>query len=279
MSINAVQLSKFNADYEKKYFLVVNSCGIGINENTKKDFFLRPNGTKDYQIIINMQGSVDIKIFDEQLALYDNEIIIIPPNKRHEYRYNPGSYTIFIHFSGQQAEKLLKSYRLDVFKKYKISSSKALVRISEKIITEMETKNVGFINNCAAYLIQFITEIKRETDGLDKQNSNKVILKIHNVADDMKINYQNSKNINDYAALCDISSYRFIHLFTEIYGTSPHNYLINIRIQKASYLLSQTNIPISDIAQHVGYDDQFYFSRLFKKHTGKSPSQFRKESK
>ena len=46
---------------------------------------------------------------------------------------------------------------------------------------------------------------------------------------------------------------------------SPHKYLLNIRLTQAKFLLIQTNINISEIGKSVGYDDPFYFSRIFKK--------------
>ena len=276
MSIKAIALSEQNALYTKKYYLIVNSCGIGTNEGVSKNFFVRHYGTNDYQIILVIRGTFNLKHFDEYLTLKDNEMIIIPPNVKNEYRYNPGSYTMFIHFSGYEAIRLINTYNFDYFTIYKLSDSKKIIPYAEKIIAEMQAKKVGFINNCASYLIQVLTQIKREIDGEKAQSTNTLTVKLSRIAEDMQLNYAEDKNVSAYAELCNMSVYRFIHIFTEKFGVSPYKYLLNIRISKASYLLTQTDISISEIAQSVGYEDQFYFSRLFKKHTGKSPRQFRK---
>lgn len=58
-------------------------------------------------------------------------------------------------------------------------------------------------------------------------------------------------------------------------STTPIDYLIQFRIGKAKELLARTWLPVKDIGERVGYTDHYYFSRLFKKHTGMSPIQYR----
>jgi len=89
-------------------------------------------------------------------------------------------------------------------------------------------------------------------------------------------NYGTDIDISEYAAECNISTSRFLHLFKESTGTSPQNYIISIRIKKACELLENTDLSILKVAEQVGICDQNYFSRLFKKHMGISPSEYRK---
>ncbi|BCW64647.1 hypothetical protein StoSoilB22_36200 [Arthrobacter sp. StoSoilB22] len=60
-------------------------------------------------------------------------------------------------------------------------------------------------------------------------------------------------------------------------GVGPKELLIQLRIQRAQSLLADTDLPVQRIASLTGYDDAAYFSRLFTKKTGSSPSQFRRE--
>jgi AraC-like DNA-binding protein len=59
-------------------------------------------------------------------------------------------------------------------------------------------------------------------------------------------------------------------------GTSPHQYRIVGRVQRARELLLKTDVPLKEIAQELGYSDVFYFGRQFKQHTGVSPATFRR---
>ena len=83
-------------------------------------------------------------------------------------------------------------------------------------------------------------------------------------------------SVDELAKDCCLSSGHFSHLFKEIVGVSPHAYMIFIRMEKARDLLLNTRLSIREVGEAVGCPDQNYFSRLFKKHTGSSPSEFRK---
>lgn len=67
----------------------------------------------------------------------------------------------------------------------------------------------------------------------------------------------------------------FTRVFRRQFGVSPIYYLIQKRVAFASSLLRETNAPIKQVSASVGYDDPYYFSRLFKQHTGLSPSDYR----
>lgn len=67
---------------------------------------------------------------------------------------------------------------------------------------------------------------------------------------------------------------KFRKLFKQVTGYSPHQYLLNLRINKAKELLKTTELNISEIAYQSGFESEFYFSRFFKKNTGMPPSAF-----
>lgn len=53
--------------------------------------------------------------------------------------------------------------------------------------------------------------------------------------------------------------------FSQYFAVSPSNYINDIRLQKASFMLEKTDLKIKEIAARIGFDDEFYFSKLFKK--------------
>ena len=82
----------------------------------------------------------------------------------------------------------------------------------------------------------------------------------------------------DYAAALGISEYHFVRLFRSLTGQTPHRYRIGILMQKARQLLLDTDLNVSEIAQSLNIGDALYFSRLFKKVWGVSPSRCRAAS-
>ena len=84
-------------------------------------------------------------------------------------------------------------------------------------------------------------------------------------------------NIASYAAEIGISENYLSRLVKKATGRSVGAWIDIVRIQRAKHLLSETRQSIIDISSAVGIEDQSYFSRLFKKETGLTPSAFRKK--
>lgn len=82
----------------------------------------------------------------------------------------------------------------------------------------------------------------------------------------------------DLAALAEdaaLSKYHFAKLFKAQTGQSPIHYFIELKMQQACYLLDTSRQPIKQVALNLGYEDAYYFSRLFKKVMGVSPARYR----
>lgn len=75
------------------------------------------------------------------------------------------------------------------------------------------------------------------------------------------------------------STSHFSMLFQKETGTSPINYFLKLKIQKACQYIELTNLKLQEIAIILGFDEPAYFSRLFTKIMGVSPSTYRKIEK
>ena len=69
----------------------------------------------------------------------------------------------------------------------------------------------------------------------------------------------------------------FIHNFKSIMKISPMQYIISLRIAMAKGYLENSAKNISEISNEVGYENALYFSRLFRKYTGMTPTEYRKK--
>lgn len=88
-------------------------------------------------------------------------------------------------------------------------------------------------------------------------------------------NLSKSFSISELAEVCYISPHHFSHLFKKVMGLPPLKYTNKKRIDVAKKMLTDKSLKIHVIATSLGFEDQFYFSRLFKKFTGLSPKDFR----
>ena len=89
-------------------------------------------------------------------------------------------------------------------------------------------------------------------------------------------NYAEQLSVSNIAHEFGIERRRFAYLFEQHTGMNPSTYITEYRIRRAKDLLEYGVIPINEISESVGYVDCFYFSRVFKKCTGLSPSAYRK---
>jgi len=83
--------------------------------------------------------------------------------------------------------------------------------------------------------------------------------------------------VEKLASVLSLSPPRFYNVFKKTAGVSPGQYLQKQRMRKAQELLMDDNIKIFEVAEKVGYEDQFHFSRLFKKNFAVSPEIFRQQ--
>lgn len=92
----------------------------------------------------------------------------------------------------------------------------------------------------------------------------------------MRDNIHHELNLDTLAHYCQLSKFHFAKKFKELTDTSPIQYFINMKIQKACYQLDNSDNTVKQIAESLGYSDPYYFSRLFKKVVGVSPKHYRK---
>ncbi len=94
----------------------------------------------------------------------------------------------------------------------------------------------------------------------------------------MICNFDRPLNVTTLAAMANLSPSYFGDSFKKAYGQSVMDYVTSLRINHAKRLLRETDMKLRDIAKTIGYSDEFYFSRKFKKEVGVSPSSYERAS-
>lgn len=91
----------------------------------------------------------------------------------------------------------------------------------------------------------------------------------------IEANLKEEINIEKIAEITGYHPCYFIKLFKDTFGLAPVQYITKRRIEKSVFLLTNSSLTISEIAEEIGFNSQFYFSNIFKKHTGLSPTEYR----
>lgn len=257
-------------------FLYLNSCGIEKLWDGDR-FQIRENGRIDYHILYIVQGKCTIEINDRETVINAGDLVLFPPGVKQKYSFKAADYPIsyYLHFSGKECERILEEIGFYPECIIRLSKSSTLEAVFEKMCHEYHMKKPFYERLCAAYLLEFFEIIGRRLH--EKENFAHVKNKdeIDNVCKNMVSEYMKSYPVSHYASLCHMSVGRFHHIFKACTGQTPVEYLNSIRINMAKDYLINTDIPISQISYLVGFSEQNYFSRAFKKSTGMSPRSFR----
>jgi len=91
----------------------------------------------------------------------------------------------------------------------------------------------------------------------------------------IKKNYEENLTLNDIAKSANLSPNYFVRKFKDYTGYSPLQYATVMKMERAKYLIEQSNESISAIMEKLGYLDSSHFSKLFKKYCGYSPKKYR----
>ena len=136
-------------------------------------------------------------------------------------------------------------------------------------------------NSPLPYLQRSSTHRRKSTDVLELLQNHSTSLASASIASKLKMRIDNNPaapvEIKDFCQQENIGRSRLWELFRREYRVSPKQYHILKRIELSRMMLLSTNLSITTIALRAGFTDSAHFSKLFKKHHGQSPSQFRKK--
>ncbi len=271
-------------DSDKKRKLVSNPFfsnlfpeAIGYFPNAKHHSRSRKNGINEYILLYCLAGEGWIKINGKTIHLTPNTGYIIPENTGHKYGSSlKDAWSIYwVHFSGVYASTFCKRFSTTSDTSIKIAFDESRITLLNDIIKLLE---IDFTDEKVE-----LTHFKSIAllSSLCYSNALNTVLedKISHSIEYMKTHLNRPLTIEVLATLACYSISRYSELFKLKTGYSPIQFFIRLKIQKSCEYLYFTNIAIKEICQEVGFDDPYYFSRMFKKQISVSPSEYRKKKK
>lgn len=261
-------------DLTVPYF--INCCGYlkasGLDVSLKRT-------RDDFYLVYLTNGTGHYRFNDESTALDAGSIILYKPGQKQDYYYlgNEKAELYWIHFTGFEVGNSLKD--LELFDKdyFRIGVDTECINIFENIIHEIQIQKPHFHKLCIGYLLQLLSLLSRKAFFSEKGEGIFKDSNIENAIKCMNKEYLKGHPISFYAQKCNLSVYQFIRNFKSATKLPPAKYLEKLRIAKAKELLCDTALTISEISYLVGYNDPFYFSKVFKKTTDITPSYFREK--
>ena len=218
---------------------------------------------------------------DYERTVFGSWALITRPGPRFQYGPPPGKtmHHSFVCFKGARVERYIKSGLLP------LSDTEPMVKITRPehfnttllelidLLTPLESRNYDY----SVHLLENLLLQLHKQPAIQNEIPDYLRVPLDELVDQLKTHPELSWDLKNEAAICGVSYTHFRHIFNLRYGLPPGKYLILQRLKKATSLLSEGDEQISSIAEKCGFEDQFYFSRLFKKYYHFSPMRYRRE--
>ena len=252
---------------------------IGHFPNTHFHWVDRESGTKEHIMIYNRTGMGRAFIGKRSWTVPPQHILVIPKNVPHSYGSDESApWSIYwLHISGHKAGQLLDL--LDV------SATRPLlsVRDIKGLLPLFESALEVAANNpspedaplLSEQLLHLVNTLRQSIQQHDRPEP-KVDPRIESAMNFMRANLDRSCSLTEIAHAAGLSVPQFSTLFRSHAGTSPLRFFTRWRMQRAAQWLENSKDPINQIAAQIGFEDSFYFCRVFRQYVGVSPRQYRK---
>ncbi|RYY53328.1 MAG: AraC family transcriptional regulator [Chitinophagaceae bacterium] len=253
---------------------------MGYYPKARHHYRERKHGADQHILIYCSKGRGRVQIAGIDYEVEAEEFICIPAKTAHSYEADDDDpWTIhWVHFTGSVASSILDSQQKQS------AGHKGTARHSEKIVTlfnEMYESlgrgygidNLLYTNMCFwHFLTLFIFNEKFGSAGQEVEKD----------PTDLAIDFMGKKidqvlSLEEIAAQVNFSASHFSYLFKKKTGYAPMEYFNHLKVQKACQYLLFTGLRVKEIAQNLGIEDPYYFSRLFTKVMGISPALYREK--
>lgn len=218
-----------------------------------------------YELVYYIKGSGKMNLDEKVLEYSANTFTITQPGFFHDEKHIDETEVLYIGFSydGQPME-LKNGLYVDGFRHTVLS-------LLEEMKYEILKKSIYYNIKLDLLVKELLVEIARMFEEDSKRGNELLYIKKF-----MRENFNQQIDLHTLAELSGYSYHHFRHLFKKETGLSPINYIIDLKIEHAKHMLSQSKFSISAIAQECGFSCDPQFCSMFKKVTGKTPSEFRK---
>lgn len=258
--------------------LIVTSCGYYRVDSGPVIKTNRPKGRRDYQLLYIAEGKAHFYFNGTEKIVNKGEAVLFRPYDPQSYFYYPKDkcHVYWVHFTGGDVEKILDYYEFPKTDKiFFIGSSLDYRWLFDQMIRELQLCRTSYKELLTMLLRHIFVLINRyfkegSKAGIDALNEIERATRYFNE------NYNKSICIEEYAKSLHMTPCWFIRRFKQVVKTTPVQYIVSLRITNAKILLETKDYNITEVALLVGYDNALYFSRIFTKHTGMSPSEYRK---
>ena len=229
------------------------------------------------------EGQGQFQIEDEIYTVHAHDLVIVNPNVEHTELSHNDHPLAYIVIGIEDVELATSDDEDDVrFCILNLKGIKDVVRFYfDHILEETALKTPDSEIMCKNMMENLVILLSRQANftvtlAPIQKKSTRLCITVRQYIDNR---FKENISLEMLAELTHVSKYHMVHVFTEEYGISPINYLIQKRIEEGKKLLQTTDYSLALIGRTLGFSSPSYFSQVFKKHSDITPLEYRKKSR
>lgn len=245
----------------------------------------RPRGTNDYLMIYTVGGAGRMGSPDkseDDFLVEAGSVTLFHPNAYHDYSVIKEAdcwHVMWAHFDPRP--QLVDALDWPQVRSHLRSLHVPPGELRDELEAALLEMNRFFRGTFRMSIPMALNAMERAIFLLDEVNPRSehaaLDTRVRRAMERMCDDFGHPLDLPELAKGAGLSESRFSHLFKEQVGISPQKYLEAQRLRRAEELLAQTNLPIQEVAEQVGFESAYYFSLRFRKFKGESPSGYRKQ--
>ena len=252
----------------------------------------------EFEIFIVLKGSGIAKIKNKSYSLKAGDVYLINSGEVHSYMRNP-LYTLdmdnvddaplflFVQISNHCLREYFPQIRTTIFNSCNLrdylseEEIKTLVRLlvdsAKTYFLEQPLYQLDILSNIAKVLTVCYSKVPHEIiSEAQKTNLKQKNLRVERIISYIDANFETQIRLQDLAEQENLSPTHFSHLFTSLFGVTFQNYVNIKRMEQCIRLMPNKEKTLLEISYESGFSDPKYMNRMFIKHFGYTPKEYRK---
>lgn len=275
MSNNRYEVSESKSNFvSESRLLYISTAKYG------GDWHSSPHSHQNTELFYVVGGTGGFQIENEMFQVKAHDLVVINPNVQHtetSWNSSPLEYIVLgvdgleLTCQGNEDNRFfllhLKNYNESILPCMKI------------MLSEVEKKLPGADSVCQNLLQALIIQLLRVTNVSPEVTVRATRRECATAKWYIDTHFKEKLTLDTLAEVCGVNKYYLSHSFTSEYGIPPIQYLIKKRIEESRYLLASTDLPLGRIVQMLNFSSASYFTQMFRKAEGITPTEYRAQRK
>ncbi|WP_170311681.1 AraC family transcriptional regulator [Vallitalea okinawensis] len=236
----------------------------------------------DHELVLILEGKGSFTIEEKEYSVQPGMLFYFYPDLIHsgETRLDEPMHFLAVHFSFAFASYSGNEYTIDT-SPYKLPLKPVnqlhhyyqIQQVFEHLYKTWLEKGSSYQWQSKILFQEFLFKVLYDLKNPPQNYTN--VNRIKHVLNYINKHYTEHINISQLCSMVQLSRGHFTKIFKHTTGKTPVEHINQVRIEHAKDLLTSTTLPIKDLSRQIGFNDEFYFTRVFKQYEGCSPLEYR----